>query len=496
MVVFGSPPASAHTPAVDVSCEQLTVRLASYQAGAEPNTVRVVVDGAELANTPFGAAYDRTFTFTDAAVAHDWSVAVTAFDDPSGANGWTFTRSGTTSPCAPPDACPELSGDQPPGTSCTQPGDEIEGRVIDGAPDCTTGTVTSITQTRTRSYTWDGTSWVPEPWSPWTTTRTDVVPVPPGTCDSTEVTAVAPTYTPPSCTTAPALDHPAGTGYRWELSGTPEAQILTAVAEDGYTLVGQTTFGPYDTTPWTDAEKEAHGCGVTPPEPTIVTPAVSLTTPECLPGNTPPAGPALTVSDQEGLTYTVRDATGTLVSPDEYGALAAGTYTVTATAADGYEVADANGFVDGTRTLEVVSEASGCEAVTAPVKPRVRVIDECGTADDRVIFDRDNQYWTARQTGRSHVTFVAKGDTLLVDRDGSASRRVVLSFTPPSTRPCPTTVTTHPPGVNRPPVNIGGPPSATPALPNAGGPNALLGLLAALLLATGGALVYRGWKVD
>ena len=74
------------------------------------------------------------------------------------------------------------------------------------------------------------------------------------------MTATAPAYTPPSCTDAPHLTYSAGEGYHWVASGPDTARVLDAVAEDGYVLVGQTHYGPYDLTSWTIAEKIQHGC--------------------------------------------------------------------------------------------------------------------------------------------------------------------------------------------------------------------------------------------
>ncbi|MBA2954706.1 hypothetical protein GON03_10255 [Nocardioides sp. MAH-18] len=509
----GAGAASAHTPSISVTCDKLTVSLTNYQDSASPNSVRVVTDGAVRAETPFGSSYAQVFTLGDPTTPHTWSVTVTASDDPDGSNGWTISRSGTTTPCAPPDACPDLPGDQPPGTSCTQPGDEVEVRWLHGAPDCTTHTVTSTKESRSRTYSWNGTSWTPGPWSAWTTVTTTTTPTTPEQCPGTEVTATTPTYSPPDCSSAPSLTYAAGEGYHWTLSGPPEARVLTAVAENGRTLVGQTVFGPYDTTPWTADERAAHGCvaqlaepvaipssgcgapaSITPPTGehlaytisggrwsdlaggdylitatltdgatefgntlgwqvqgrtatkivhiaparTCVTPDVQVTSAACVPGSTSPAvGGHLTVPVQQGVTYQVRNAAGAVI--DASATLAPGTYVVTATAADGYEVADANGFVDGSRTVEIAATGTSCAAASVPIRPSVRAVDRCYTAADRVVFDRENQYWTASITDDSHVTFVAKGDNRFVDESGTPVDRLVLAYPPLTDEQCPLT---------------------------------------------------------
>ncbi len=252
--------ASAHTKSVSATCYKLSVSLTDYQTSGGQNRVTVTVDGAQKADTAFGSSYSQTFPFADETVAHSWTVNVTAWDDPNGQKGWSFTKSGTSEPCAPPDACPDLPGTQPPGTMCTPPHSDYEKREVRGTPDCEHEKITVEKQKRTRTYTWDGDSWEPGPWSEWTTYSTYKIHTTPEDCPGKEVTAAAPSYTPPSCTDAPHLTYSAGEGYHWVASGPDTARVLDAVAEDGYVLVGQTHYGPYDLTSWTLAEKIQHGC--------------------------------------------------------------------------------------------------------------------------------------------------------------------------------------------------------------------------------------------
>jgi hypothetical protein len=95
--------ASAHTAPIAANCESgLSVVLTDYSADGV-NTVRVWIDGAPRATTSFGASTSATYTFGDPTVSHTWRVSVTAWDDPTGANGWTFDTGTLTIPvCAEP----------------------------------------------------------------------------------------------------------------------------------------------------------------------------------------------------------------------------------------------------------------------------------------------------------------------------------------------------------------------------------------------------------
>ncbi len=95
--------ASAHTAPITASCEAgLSVSLTDYNADGV-NTVRVWIDGTERATTAFGASTSVSFAFGDPTVTHNWRVSVSAFDDPTGAIGWSFDTGTNTIPvCAGP----------------------------------------------------------------------------------------------------------------------------------------------------------------------------------------------------------------------------------------------------------------------------------------------------------------------------------------------------------------------------------------------------------
>lgn len=96
-------PASGHVPQVSTTCENLTVNLTNYQTkpgSATPNHATVVVDGVSVTDADFVQSYSNTFAFGNKFVSHNYTVTVTAWDDPEGTNGWTKTYTGTSTSCA------------------------------------------------------------------------------------------------------------------------------------------------------------------------------------------------------------------------------------------------------------------------------------------------------------------------------------------------------------------------------------------------------------
>lgn len=74
---------------------------------AEPNSVKVWIDGVVVEDKFFGTNYSRVFDFGNKYVAHDWKVQITAWNDPTGSKGWTKTRTGTSTPCEIPVVGPK-----------------------------------------------------------------------------------------------------------------------------------------------------------------------------------------------------------------------------------------------------------------------------------------------------------------------------------------------------------------------------------------------------
>jgi hypothetical protein len=130
-------PASAHTPKVNAFCSNdnqptLTVDLSAYSASSNKhkNTVTVTEDdGANkvtlLATTNFSTTFNQTFNSKStpstgsADQAHTYSVAITAWDDPTGKNGWTKTLPASSPKCVETPPPPSSTTNSPPPTTTT-----------------------------------------------------------------------------------------------------------------------------------------------------------------------------------------------------------------------------------------------------------------------------------------------------------------------------------------------------------------------------------------
>lgn len=93
--------ASAHTVAASASCQPgVRVDLSNYDNSVgHVNHVTVTVDGVVKIDQNFGSAYGVTVPVPQDSSVHTWTVAVTAWDDPTGSNGWTKTYQGRVGPC-------------------------------------------------------------------------------------------------------------------------------------------------------------------------------------------------------------------------------------------------------------------------------------------------------------------------------------------------------------------------------------------------------------
>lgn len=90
-------------------------------------------------------------------------------------------------PVGPTDECPDLDGNQPPGTDCTEPLIDRETRDLPGVVDCEADTYTIEHQDRVREYSWDGDSWELSEWTAWTTFNTTVTEATDEQCPPTPV---------------------------------------------------------------------------------------------------------------------------------------------------------------------------------------------------------------------------------------------------------------------------------------------------------------------
>lgn len=118
--------AAAHTAPITADCDAVRVVLTDYNAEGV-NSVTVYVDGASRGTTTFGTTTSATHPFSDPTVSHTWRVVVSAWDDPTGSNGWSFDT-GTRSiavcsePTTPTTTATTVPVTAPPSTAGTVPG--------------------------------------------------------------------------------------------------------------------------------------------------------------------------------------------------------------------------------------------------------------------------------------------------------------------------------------------------------------------------------------
>jgi hypothetical protein len=113
---------AAHTPKVSLTCEDgLVVDLRDYKTDGT-NTVSISIDGTPVAGSPFpfAASFFATYPVGPPSVPHTATVAIFAYDDPTGSKGFTRTFdlsieacvSGTPTP-SPGQPTPSPSPGQP-----------------------------------------------------------------------------------------------------------------------------------------------------------------------------------------------------------------------------------------------------------------------------------------------------------------------------------------------------------------------------------------------
>lgn len=104
-VVSVAAPASAHTPSYDVGCSALWVNPTSYETRSgdpKPNKITVKIDGATVLDTTFGTSLAKqTFTY-DGTTSHTWSIVIDAVGGSGPDTQYDKTFSGVTTPCKYP----------------------------------------------------------------------------------------------------------------------------------------------------------------------------------------------------------------------------------------------------------------------------------------------------------------------------------------------------------------------------------------------------------
>ena len=268
LVAITAAPAQAHTPSVTSTCSALTVDLKYYAtSSSNNNTVTVWVDNVIQTDTTFQAAFNAVYNYSNSTAVHTWRVKVFAFDSAA----YSFDTSGSSTPCVLP-ATPTFS---PP--TCTGPGTSSSGTYTipttagvkyqvklnsgsfadksGGTYSVAVGTIVRVKALALSGYTLSGTS----EWGPVTYSSA-------GDCIIT-VVPTAPTFTPAVCTgpgtygtgsysipTTAGVTYQtkfsAGGSYADSAAGTFFVSVgavvyIKAVALPGYTLSGDSVWGPY-----------------------------------------------------------------------------------------------------------------------------------------------------------------------------------------------------------------------------------------------------------
>ncbi|HET6697898.1 MAG TPA: hypothetical protein VFG88_02300 [Nocardioidaceae bacterium] len=172
MVTLGASPASAHVPAISADCDGVRLHATSYDAG-KTNTWSVTIGGKTESGT-FGTSVDTTFPVPQGGATTTWSASIDGGDG----TAYDLVEGGTVGPCGTPyDECADLPGDQPKGTRCDRPKDEVSVERSEGEPDCDSDTVTITTTTTRTKYTFDSASNTWKKGTPQVSTSTDTRPV-------------------------------------------------------------------------------------------------------------------------------------------------------------------------------------------------------------------------------------------------------------------------------------------------------------------------------
>lgn len=104
VVEVANPDYVAEVPATPaIGSPTITVEEANpahIPADNTPNSVSVTVDGSVVHEAEFGSSYSKVVPI-DGSKGHNYTVKITAWNDPTGSKGWTKTFTGKTTACPP-----------------------------------------------------------------------------------------------------------------------------------------------------------------------------------------------------------------------------------------------------------------------------------------------------------------------------------------------------------------------------------------------------------
>ena len=188
VLLAGAAPASAHTPNVVPTCDDVTVTLTNYGA-SDKNTIKVTIDGEIVEEKSFGKEFTNVYPFADRTVAHTYRVEV---DAPGAA--YDVDKSDSSTPCPAPVVPPVVVPEKP---------EPVESATTEEKVDCDSKTVTTITTTTTTGWTLDEKSNTWTKTEPVTTVTEKERAATPAECKIVPPTTVVPPVTPPTTVTPP-----------------------------------------------------------------------------------------------------------------------------------------------------------------------------------------------------------------------------------------------------------------------------------------------------
>jgi hypothetical protein len=138
--MIAAPAAVAHTPAVSVDCDTLSVELTAYDSSgtdSTPNTVTVSIDGTKADSEQFGREFSRAYLLGDNTRSHSYEVVVDA-------EGTAYDKHfiGSSNPCPAPapvkDAAAAVAVTP---ATCDSPGRLVLGDAVNAVWDSTSAVV-------------------------------------------------------------------------------------------------------------------------------------------------------------------------------------------------------------------------------------------------------------------------------------------------------------------------------------------------------------------